>query len=100
MYKLKKIISKLLLVFNPICGFFIFASLFSGHWYLAPIFIGLIILNFKFYFHSNRIEHARQQIKYEVWKKEFSKTHEYLGITPYYEDEVWRNKLTGEITEH
>ncbi len=100
MYKLKKIISKLLLVLNPICGFLMIASIISGYWYLVFPLILMVVLVIRFYFYTNRIEHLRQQSKYNSWRKEFEKTYEYLGITPYYEDEVWRNKLTGEITEH
>ncbi len=99
MYKLKKIISKFLLILCPASGFFMVASLISGHWYFIFPLILVVVLVLNFYFYTNRIEHLRGEIKYNRWKKEFSKTHEYLGITPYYEDEVWRNKLTGEIIE-
>lgn len=73
----------------------IVASFISGHWYYAPIFIIPLILILKFYFYT----HKEDSKKYDAWRKEFSKTHKYLGVTPYYEDEVWENKLTGEIIE-
>lgn len=99
MRKFLQILSCILLVLNPISGFLMFASIFTGHWYFVPILISVIYFTLSFYFYMHRIEHARKTIKYNRWKKEFSKTHTYLGITPYYEDEVWKNKLTGEIIE-
>jgi hypothetical protein len=95
MKKFLKILSNILLVLNPLYGFLFFACLVSGYWYYSPLFILTIILTLKFYFYTHRLDY----IKYLRWRVEFSKTHEYLGVSPYYEDEVWRNKLTGEIIE-
>jgi len=99
MRKFLKILSCVLLALNPISGFLMVASLISGHWYFIFPLILVVYLTLSFYFYMYRIEHARKTIKYNRWREEFSKTHTYLGITPYYEDEVWQNKLTGEIIE-
>ena len=90
-----KILSNILLILNPIFGFSLFCIFFTKYWFIFPIFIILIILNLKFHFYTHKDEIK----KYEEWEKEFSKTHEYLGLTPYYEDQVWRNKETGKIIE-
>ena len=96
--KALKILSNILLIGNPVCGFFIFACLFGGGWHLLliPFLICAIVLNLKLHFYTHKEEHA----KYEAWRKEFEKEWEYLGLTDdHYQDEVWRNRLTGEIKE-
>ncbi len=67
----------------------------SGYWYFTFPIILMVILNLKFYFYTHREEFK----KYDEWRNEFSKTHTYLGITPFYETEIWENKLTGEQIE-
>lgn len=91
--KLLKIISNILLIGNPFCGFFLFTSLISGYWYLSPIFIGYIILTLKFHFYVYKDEHEA----YDKWEKEFSKTHTYLGEEPYGGSYVWENKTTKKL---
>lgn len=90
-----KTLSSILLILNPICGFFIVASFVSGYWYCFPLFIIPVILTLKFYFHQHREEHQA----YITWRKEFEKENEYLGETWYYGDSVWKNRKTGEIFE-
>lgn len=91
-----KIISNILLILNPICGMCIIACFMSGHWYLFPLFIIIVILTLKFYSYT----HKDDFIKYEIWFKEFSIDNEYLGTTnDHYQDEVWKNRKTGEIFE-
>ena len=91
--KIFKIISNILLIGNPFCGFFFFAFLVTGHWCIAPLFIGYIALTLKFHFHAYKDEHDA----YDKWEKEFSKTHKYLGEEPYGGAYVWENKLTKEL---
>ena len=95
MKRFLKILSNILLILNPIMGFGIFACIFTAGWWLLliPFLIVGIVYNLKFHFYVYSDEHK----KYEEWRKEFSKTHDYLGLTWYYEEEVWRNKETGEI---
>lgn len=91
-----KIISNILLILNPICGVCIIACFMSGYWYLFPLFIIIVILVLKFHFYT----HKDDFIKYELWKEEFSKENEYLGISnDYYQFEVWKNRKTGETFE-
>jgi len=96
-----KIISNILLILNPVCGFLIFASIFDGFWHhtywwlIIPVLVLIVVYNIKLHCYAYRAEHA----KYEEWEKEFSKTHEYLGEEWYYGSSIWRNKLTGKIIE-
>lgn len=91
--KILKIISNILLVGNPFCGFFFFAFLVGEYWYITPLFIGYIVLTLKFHFYTHKEEHDA----YDIWGKEFKKTHTYLGEEPYGGGYVWENKLTGKI---
>ncbi len=86
-------------ILNPICGFLIVSSIIfsitDSNYYWLFIFplAGIVTLNVMFYCHTHQEEAAR----YEAWRKGFSKTHKYLGLTWYYEEEVWENLETGEI---
>lgn len=96
MRKFLKIVSNLLLVFNAFSMLIMIVLFANGFWYLIPIVIIMIIFILKFHFATHEDEFA----KYEAWRLEFSKTHEYLGVTnDYYQCNLWKNRKTGELIE-
>lgn len=95
MKKFLKILSNIYLVINPVCLFLIVASIISGYWYYAPLFIIPIILSLKFYYYV-----LRGDIKeYYQWIRNVRKTHRYLGLTLDEGNELYKNESTGEIIE-
>lgn len=96
MKKFLTILSDILIFFNPLALFLIAYMCITGnqYWYLSFLLIGLVILNFKFYFKVNSDLFVEDERKWE----EFKNTHTKLG-TDYYHTETWRNNDTGELIE-
>jgi len=91
-----KVLSNILLIANPICGFLMFASFFSPYWFLFWVFPIIIYYNLKLHFYAYRKEHE----VYELWLEEFKKDYNYIGLTAanYEIEQVWEHKITKERT--
>lgn len=90
-----KLLSSIMLILNPISGFFMLACLLGGYWYLIPLLILGVVLNMKFYFYTHKAECEA----YDKWLIEFKKTHTYIGLTSdyYVIEQAWENNITKEI---
>lgn len=97
-----KKLSEILIILNPVFGFCMVGSIMysvstnSYWWLLIPVFIVAVVYNLKFYFKT----HQEESDAYDKWVEDMNVTHEYLGLTPYYHTELWRNKVTNEIEEY
>lgn len=108
MKKFLQILSCVLLILNPTSGFMCVVSVGysyeTGTYWWIPMFllaIGIVTATLKFHFHMYRVEMRRDRIRYNSWKREFSKTHTLINeyAVDYGGDTyaLWRNNETGEL---
>lgn len=83
----------------------IVVSIIEGHYLFLPavaVSVLVITSTLRFHFYMYRVEERLRKLKRFQWRREFSKTHDYISSSSDYdgiEYQVWQNKKTKQFIE-
>jgi len=106
MEKFHKILSNILLILNPACGFLmvtvgVYCIEHGGYWWLLTIPFSVIVICLVMTYHgfAYKKETIQKEREYLIWKSNISKTHQ-LIYTDGEGVETWKHLRTGKILYH